>query len=56
MLVLTGDHRREYEIIADEIAKRTGAHRDVVAGMAHLVPDTGGPFNARLGTFLDHGE
>ncbi|KZB86992.1 alpha/beta hydrolase [Amycolatopsis regifaucium] len=56
ILVLTGDHRREYEIIADEIANRTGARRDVVAGMGHLVPDTGEPFNVRLETFLDHGE
>lgn len=55
MLVITGDHRPEYEIIADAIAARTGAARSVVAGMGHLVPDTGGPFNARLESFLNHG-
>ncbi|MBB5855379.1 alpha/beta fold hydrolase [Amycolatopsis umgeniensis] len=56
MLVLTGGHRPEYEIIADAIVAGTGADRDVVAGMAHLVPDTGAPFNTRLESFLNHGE
>lgn len=56
VLVITGDHRPEYEIIADAIAARTGAARSVVAGMGHLVPDTGAPFNARLESFLNHGE
>ncbi len=55
MLVITGGHRPEYEIIADAIADRTGADRDVVAGMSHLVPDTGAPFNDRLESFLNHG-
>ncbi len=55
MLVITGGHRPEYEIIADVIADRTGADRDVVAGMSHLVPDTGAPFNDRLESFLNHG-
>ncbi|PNE16202.1 alpha/beta fold hydrolase [Amycolatopsis sp. BJA-103] len=55
MLVITGGHRQEYEIIADAIADRTGADRDVVAGMSHLVPDTGAPFNDRLESFLNHG-
>lgn len=56
LLVITGDHRPEYEIIADEIVKRTGAGRAVVPGMGHLVPDTGAPFNARLEAFMDHGQ
>jgi hypothetical protein len=56
LLVVTGDHRPEYEIIADEIVRRTGAGRAVVAGMGHLVPDTGEPFNARLEAFMDHGQ
>ncbi|MFJ8913947.1 alpha/beta fold hydrolase [Amycolatopsis sp. NPDC102389] len=56
MLVITGDHRPEYEIIADAIVAGTGAGRDVVTGMGHLVPDTGAPFNARLESFLNHGE
>ncbi|RSM52007.1 alpha/beta hydrolase [Amycolatopsis sp. WAC 01376] len=56
MLVITGDHRPEYEIIADAIANRTGAVRDRVTGMGHLVPDVGEPFNARLESFLNHGE
>lgn len=56
MLVITGDHRPEYEIIADAIADGTGARRDVVRGMGHLVPDTGAPFNRLLEEFLNHGE
>ncbi|KFU76226.1 Pimeloyl-ACP methyl ester carboxylesterase [Amycolatopsis lurida] len=56
MLVITGDHRPEYEIIADAIADGTGAGREIVRGMGHLVPDTGAPFNARLESFLNHGE
>ncbi|WP_219145728.1 hypothetical protein [Amycolatopsis sp. TNS106] len=56
MLVITGDHRPEYEIIADAIAPKTGADRDVVTGMEHLLPDTGAPFNARLESFLNHAE
>ncbi|UUV34997.1 alpha/beta hydrolase [Amycolatopsis roodepoortensis] len=55
MLVITGDHRPEYEIIADAIGEGAGAHRGIVRGMGHLVPDTGAPFNTRIETFLNHG-
>ncbi len=56
MLAVTGGHRPEYEIIADEIAARSGARRAVVPGMGHLVPDTGKPFNMRLESFFNHGQ
>jgi pimeloyl-ACP methyl ester carboxylesterase len=52
MLVITGDHMPEYEIIGDTIAEATGAERAKVPGMGHLVPDMGPPFNARLEAFL----
>ncbi|UMP01615.1 alpha/beta fold hydrolase [Amycolatopsis sp. EV170708-02-1] len=56
MLVVTGGHRPEYEIIADAIADGTGARREIVRGMGHLVPDTGAAFNELLEGFLKHGE
>lgn len=52
ILVITGDHMPEYEIIGDTIAEATGAERAKVPGMGHLVPDMGPPFNARLEAFL----
>ncbi len=55
LLAVTGGHRPEYEIIADEIVRRTGARRAVVPGMGHLVPDVGQLFNTRLEAFLGHG-
>ncbi|PXX68688.1 pimeloyl-ACP methyl ester carboxylesterase [Nocardia tenerifensis] len=53
ILVISGGHRKSNEIICDAIADRTGAERAVCAGMAHLVPDTGAPFNALLEHFFD---
>lgn len=41
-----------FEIVCDEIAAETGADRDVIRGAAHLVPDTGAPFNERLESFM----
>jgi len=45
IMVVTGDHMPEYEIIGDTIAEATGAERAKVPGM-------GAPFNARLEAFL----
>lgn len=52
ILVVTGDHMPEYEIIGDAIAEATDAERAQVPGMGHLVPDVGAPFNTRLEAFL----
>ncbi|MFI9508939.1 alpha/beta fold hydrolase [Nocardia sp. NPDC052566] len=48
ILVISGGHQAYHEIICDVIAEETGAERRVCAGMAHLVPDTGAPFNQLL--------
>ena len=51
MLAVTGGHSEFYETICDAIAAATGAHRAVIPGQAHLVQDTGEPFNALLEAF-----
>lgn len=52
MLVISGGHHDGYEIVCDAIAESTGADRQVLAGMGHLVPDLGPPFNELLETFM----
>jgi pimeloyl-ACP methyl ester carboxylesterase len=51
-LVMSGGHHEGYEAVCDVIAAETGAQRAVIPGAAHLVPDTGDPFNTRLEEFL----
>jgi pimeloyl-ACP methyl ester carboxylesterase len=52
MLAISGGHMEGYEMICDVIAEGTGADRQVLAGMRHLVPDLGPAFNEVLETFL----
>lgn len=51
-LVVSGGHMEPYETIADSLADATAGERAVIPGMAHLVQDTGAPFNERLERFL----
>jgi pimeloyl-ACP methyl ester carboxylesterase len=51
-LVISGGHQAGYEAVCDVIADGTSAQRAVISGAAHLVPDTGDPFNKRLEEFL----
>ncbi len=51
-LVITGGHHDAYEHVCDVIAEQTNAQRTVIPGAAHLVQDTGEPFNRRLEKFL----
>ena len=52
MLVVSGGHKEGYEIVCDLIADTTGAGREVIPGMAHLIPATGAPFNDVLEAFM----
>ena len=51
VLVVSGAHMEQYELICDAIATGTGGQRVQCPGMAHLVPDTGTPFNTLLEDF-----
>ncbi|WP_232660618.1 alpha/beta fold hydrolase [Pseudonocardia sp. TRM90224] len=51
VLVVSGGHSDVQEMICDVIAKETGAERAVCAGMGHLIPDTGEPFNTLIEQF-----
>jgi pimeloyl-ACP methyl ester carboxylesterase len=51
-LVISGGHHDGYEAVCDAIAEHTDAQRTVIRGAAHLVPETGDPFNSRLEQFL----
>lgn len=51
-LVVSGGHSRAYEAICDAIAEKTRSERAVIRGAAHVVPDTGRPFNRLLEAFL----
>jgi pimeloyl-ACP methyl ester carboxylesterase len=51
-LVVSGGHKEAYEVICDTIARETGAERAVCPGAAHVVPDTGEPFNTLLERFF----
>lgn len=51
ILVISGGHMEEYEIVCDEIARQTGAARKILTGNAHLVPDLGPPFNGVVEAF-----
>lgn len=51
-LVISGGHHQAYEAICDVIAAETTAQREVIPGAAHLVMETGEPFNSRLEEFL----
>jgi pimeloyl-ACP methyl ester carboxylesterase len=52
MLVISGGHMDGYELVCDAIADGTGAAREVLPGLAHLVPDQGAPFNELLDAFM----
>jgi pimeloyl-ACP methyl ester carboxylesterase len=51
ILTLSGGHSPEFEAVCDAIARETGAQREVMEGMRHLVPSLGEPFNTRLERF-----
>jgi pimeloyl-ACP methyl ester carboxylesterase len=51
-LVISGGHHQGYEAVCDVIAAKTNAQRAIIPGAAHLVPETGDPFNRRLEEFL----
>jgi pimeloyl-ACP methyl ester carboxylesterase len=51
-LVISGGYRERNEIVCDVIADELGAQRAVIPGAAHLVPNTGDPFNRLLEEFL----
>lgn len=51
-LVVSGGHHRGYDAVCDAIAREVNAERAVIPGAAHLVPDTGEPFNRRFEEFL----
>jgi pimeloyl-ACP methyl ester carboxylesterase len=51
-LVVSGGHHEGYETVCDVIAAETNAQRAVIPGAAHLVQDTGEPFNSCLEQFL----
>jgi pimeloyl-ACP methyl ester carboxylesterase len=45
VLVVSGGHHPVQEAICDGLAERLGARRETVAGLGHLVPSAGEPFN-----------
>ena len=51
-LVVSGGHHQGYETVCDAIAENINAERAVIPGAAHLIQDTGDPFNRRLEEFL----
>jgi pimeloyl-ACP methyl ester carboxylesterase len=44
-LIITGDHRRAYEVIADRLAEHIGGERAVIPGKQHSVQEVGAAFN-----------
>lgn len=56
ILVVSGGHKKAYEVICDTIARKTGAERVVCPGADHVVPDMGEPFNALLERFFTVGK
>jgi pimeloyl-ACP methyl ester carboxylesterase len=51
ILVLTGGHRRAFEVIAERLVTEVGAERAVLRGAGHLVPTLGSAFNDRVERF-----
>ena len=51
-LVVSGGHHDGYEAVCDAVAEKTNAQRAVIPGAAHLVQETGEPFNRRFEEFL----
>jgi hypothetical protein len=52
VLVISGGHHDGYEVVCDAIAEATGATREILPGMAHLVPELGLLFNAVVEAFM----
>lgn len=50
MIAISGAHSH-YESVCDGITKRTGARREVLVGLNHLIPSLGEPFNKLLEEF-----
>lgn len=50
-LVVTGGHRRAYEVIADRLAEHIGGERVVLPGKQHSVQEVGTAFNNILERF-----
>jgi pimeloyl-ACP methyl ester carboxylesterase len=50
-LVVSGGHRRAYEVMADALAAQIGAQRAVVAGKQHSVQEVGEAFNQVVEAF-----
>ncbi|TMK42186.1 MAG: alpha/beta hydrolase [Actinobacteria bacterium] len=55
-LVLSGGHSEAFEAVCDELARRIGAERAVIAGRGHTIPATGAAYNQRLRRFLTDAE
>lgn len=56
ILVITGDHMRAYEVVADVLERELHAERAVLPGRGHSVQRLGSPFNDRLGVFVEKAE
>jgi hypothetical protein len=54
-LVVSGGHRRAYDLVCGVLERRLGAVSAVIPGRGHSVQRTGEPFNARLLRFLETG-
>lgn len=50
-LVISGGHRRAYEVIADRLAEQIGGRRAVIPGKQHSVQETGESFNRVVEAF-----
>jgi pimeloyl-ACP methyl ester carboxylesterase len=50
-LVVSGGHKRAYEVIADVLAAKIGGSRAVIQGNQHSVQDVGESFNRTLEAF-----
>ncbi len=51
-VVISGGHRRAFDVVADAIAERVGAQRAVVAGRGHSIPSAPG-YNETLIGFME---
>lgn len=52
-LVVSGGHHAAFDAVCDALAAGLGSERAVIPGAGHSVPQTGGPYNARLVAFLE---
>jgi pimeloyl-ACP methyl ester carboxylesterase len=50
-MVISGGHLPAFEDICDAVASAIGARRETVAGLGHLVPSVGEPFNSLVEDF-----